>query len=156
MTTPISASPLDRLAQRFDRPARIIKLVQELEAEDRELARGLVRDLFKVMVQQWHGNLRAAEGTNRLTKYDQIASMFVRHNNPWLSKVGISAQAKVTDSAVHDAIYGKNKDNFEDRLSPDGGRWKVYRLTTQVLDAVRASLEHADILDQEGGESDDT
>ncbi len=155
MNTPSSANPLDRLAQRFDRPAQIIKLVQELDAEDRELARSVVRDLFQAMSES-NGSPQAAKGTRRPTKYDLITSMFVREKNPWLTKAEIAEHAGVTGSAVHEAIYGKTKGAILDGPNPAGGRGKAYRLAPQVLIAAQALVAYADHLDRKGGNADDT
>jgi len=131
---------LSKLRKALVLQQEIADRVQELHAHDAATAIGLVRQLaaeFGIKADAPGAKKERVErgGGN----YSAICEMFAKRNNQPVTKPEIAKLSGLTAAAVHSVLYTERPMSFQNSANPDGGRFKVWKLTDKAFEEVRAA-----------------
>ncbi|MCP3904876.1 MAG: hypothetical protein GY715_14720 [Planctomycetes bacterium] len=123
----------EKLAEQFERPARIVREFGMLADQNPEDARDLLGKLSGILDVRGASNGMDRRGP---TQTDQVVALFVESRNTGMTKADIVEKTGINRNSVHGLLYKTGK--FE----PVGksGRQAVFRLTNE---AYRAAVEAA-------------
>jgi len=115
-------TPYEKIAERYERPARIAREFGQLAAEYPEVARDLLRELT-ASLPSFSG--QATESAGRETQYDRLVRLFRDNGNQAMTKKAIVAETGISENTLHSLIYGEGS-----QIQSVGrdGRSALYRL----------------------------
>ena len=116
------SNELDRMIERYERPARIVREFGELAKEYPQVAHDLLNELTKFL--PTNGIVKRGE-----TQSQRVARLFKENGNTPLTKSQIAEQTEIPENSLHGIIYGQNtvliRDGKRDRSA-------TYRLRTDA------------------------